>query len=817
MQTENKFADTKPGKLTLASRRASYYDIADVLVKSPFKLEQEDLAFFETIDVIYRTLCAALYNFVPTSGHPGGSVSSGRIVQGLLYNTMDYELSSPQRPDSDMISYAAGHKAMGMYAMWALRNELVRAGDPDLLPVEKFQLRLEDLLGFRRNPTNDTPLFKKFHSKPLDGHPTCATPFIKTATGASGVGVGASLGLALGAMDIYPANPPRMNMIEGEGGLTPGRVGEALAAAATAQMKNVFLHVDWNQSSIDSDKVCAENSKPGDYVQWNPAELAYVNDWNVIYVPNGHDFYQILAAQELSLTVNNGQPTAVIYRTVKGWKYGIEGRSSHGAGHKFASDGYYSALAEFENRFEAKMPRFSGASSPAEIEKCFYDTLMTVRSAIEKNPSVAKTAAAKIQRSKNRLDAQKRYQKSGAPDIEKLYNSAYSAQTVPDALKLAAGKQVTLRDALGDAIGFLNGKTNGAFFACAADLCGSTSVTNTGKGFPPGFYNAASNPGSRIIAVGGICEDAMGALMTGLASYGRHIGVTSSYSAFIAALEHVPARLHGIGQQTMKALTGKPYNTFIMINAHAGVKTGEDGPTHADPQALQLLQENFPQGSLITLTPWEPQEIWPLLITGLLKRPAVLCPFVTRPPEIIIDRAQAGLPEPAAAAKGIYALMKADADKKPYHGTIVLQGNGVASIFIAEVLPEIKKQGLNLNVFYVSSMELFQMLAEKERDTLYPQSLAMEAMGMTDFTLPTMYFWVRSGEGIRRTLHSFRNGHYLGSGQAHKVFEEAGLHGKGQLQSVLDYAAHMEKRPASGKKRTKAAKKINGEKTAGHV
>ncbi|HEY4640984.1 MAG TPA: hypothetical protein VII75_06540 [Thermoanaerobaculia bacterium] len=27
------------------------------------------------------------------------------------------------------------------------------------------------------------------------------------------------------------------------------------------------------------------------------------------------------------------------------------------------------------------------------------------------------------------------------------------------------------------------------------------------------------------------------------------------------------------------------------------LKTGEDGPTHADPQPLQLLQENFPLGS----------------------------------------------------------------------------------------------------------------------------------------------------------------------------------------------------------------------------
>ncbi len=36
---------------------------------------------------------------------------------------------------------------------------------------------------------------------------------------------------------------------------------------------------------------------------------------------------------------------------------------------------------------------------------------------------------------------------------------------------------------------------------------------------------------------------------------------------------------------------------MILVCAHAGLKTGEDGPTHADPQPLQLLQENFPAGT----------------------------------------------------------------------------------------------------------------------------------------------------------------------------------------------------------------------------
>ena len=188
---------------------------------------------YATLDLAYRTLCAMLYNYAPMSGHPGGSISSGRFVAALLFDAMAYDLAQPKRNDADVISYAAGHKALGLYAMWALRNEIARLAAPELLPSSIHdQLRFEDLLGFRRNPTSDTPLFREFESKALDGHPTPATPFVRLATGASGVGMGSSLGLALALSDWFGDSAPRVHIVEGEGGLTPGRVAEALAFAS---------------------------------------------------------------------------------------------------------------------------------------------------------------------------------------------------------------------------------------------------------------------------------------------------------------------------------------------------------------------------------------------------------------------------------------------------------------------------------------------------------------------------------------------------------------------------------------------------------
>ncbi|NLO91883.1 MAG: hypothetical protein GX410_07845, partial [Elusimicrobia bacterium] len=442
---------------------------------------------------------------------------------------------------------------------------------------------------------------------------------------------------------------------------------------------------------------------------------------------------------------------------------------------------------EFEKHFKTKIPRFCGEPSAQGVEQCYWNTLEVFRKAFEARGEFCAAASERLKASKASLDNFKREPRRNAPDLSALYAETNRPDQTPKELKLVPGSQISLRSAFCSVLGYLNRQSSGAFLASAADLSASTSLVEAVNSFPSGFYNAVSNPESRLVAVGGICEDAMGAVMSGVSSYGRHIGVTSSYAAFISALEHIPARLHAIGQQAASRVNGgSPYNTFIMINAHAGVKTGEDGPTHADPQALQLLQGNFPSGTLITLTPWDAQEMWPLTVAALKKRPAVLAPYLTRPSETVPDRKALGLPGPEASASGVYAFMKA-APAAKCDGTLVLQGNAAASVFVGGPLGELRKAGYNLNVFYVSSLELFQLLSETEREALFPALLARDSMGITDFTLPTMQYWVRSKEGLGHTLHPFRDGTYAGSGSADSVLKEAGADADSQLRAITGY------------------------------
>jgi transketolase len=273
-------------------------------------------------------------------------------------------------------------------------------------------------------------------------------------------------------------------------------------------------------------------------------------------------------------------------------------------------------------------------------------------------------------------------------------------------------------------------------------------------------------------------------MLSGISAFGSHIGAGSSYGAFSAPLGHIAARLHAIGNQARVTSEGGAYRPFFLICAHAGLKTGEDGPTHADPQALQLLQDNFPLGTMITLTPWDPQEIWFLVSAALAKRPAIIAPFVTRPPETVLDRAALGLPSAALAAKGVYRLRSAQGHSQ---GTIVLQGTGVTNAFVNETLPLLDNAGLGLNVYVVTSSELFDLLPPDDRTRIFPEAHQQEAMGITDFTFATMTRWIRSDYGRNHSLHPFSHSHFLGSGSGAAVMKEAGLDGANQFDAIRAY------------------------------
>jgi transketolase len=162
----------------------------------------------------------------------------------------------------------------------------------------------------------------------------------------------------------------------------------------------------------------------------------------------------------------------------------------------------------------------------------------------------------------------------------------------------------------------------------------------------------------------------------------------------------------------------------------------------------------------------------------------MIAPFVTRPNEKVVDRKALGLSPPTHAVAGVYLLRQA---RKKSAGVVVLQGSEVGYAFVEEALPLIEKEKIDLNVYYVASAELFDLLPKSQQEKVFPEEHAKTAMGITGFTLPTLYRWIRSDRGREMSLHPFQKGHYLGSGQADRVLAEAGLDGKSQFKAIMKY------------------------------
>jgi len=187
---------------------------------------------------------------------------------------------------------------------------------------------------------------------------------------------------------------------------------------------------------------------------------------------------------------------------------------------------------------------------------------------------------------------------------------------------------------------------------------------------------------------------------------------------------------------------------------------------------------------MISLTPWDPNELWPLTAESLIQRPAVMAAYVTRPSEVILDREALGLAPAEASIKGVYKLMEANGTPD---ATIVYQGSEVAYAFATGVLPRLKEKGINLDVYYVSSAELFDRLDEQERKEIFPYSAASSAMMFSGFTAATTYRWIMSERGREFTMYPWKHGEFLGSGQGDVCLEQAGMHAEAQLEIIQRY------------------------------
>ena len=217
--------------------------------------------------------------FNAKSGHPGGSLSAVDILTCLYFSKMNVDPQNPKDPNRDRLVLSKGHAAPALYAVLALKGYF---------------------------PFDELKTLRKCDAR-LQGHPSMRMlPGLDMSTGSLGQGISAAAGMALaGKLDHKDY---KVYAILGDGVCEEGQVWEAAMFAAHKKLDNLVAFVDFNNLQIDGtlDEVNAPTPLPEKFAAFG---------WDVMEI-DGNNIPEILEA--LDCVTENGKPTAIIAKTVKG-------------------------------------------------------------------------------------------------------------------------------------------------------------------------------------------------------------------------------------------------------------------------------------------------------------------------------------------------------------------------------------------------------------------------------------------------------------------------------------------------------------------
>jgi len=214
------------------------------------------------------------------TGHPGGALSEADILAALYFHILRIDPQNPHWPDRDRFILSKGHACAGLYAALALRG----------------YFPLETLATFRR------------FGSILQGHPDMTkTPGVDMTTGPLGNGLGAGVGMALGAR--ITGQKFRVFVLIGDGDAQEGCTWEASMLAGFKKLADLVCIYDYNHSQVDGPTYEILSLDP-------VVEKWQAFNW-AVRVIDGHDMPDILDALSWAVEHRDG-PALIVANTIKG-------------------------------------------------------------------------------------------------------------------------------------------------------------------------------------------------------------------------------------------------------------------------------------------------------------------------------------------------------------------------------------------------------------------------------------------------------------------------------------------------------------------
>lgn len=518
---------------------------------------------------------------------------------------------------------------------------------------------------------DDIKNFRQFGSK-TPGHPEYAhTPFVEATTGPLGAGMGMAVGMAMAEAHLAAIfNKPDYEVVDhytyvfgGDGCLMEGISSEAFSLAGNLKLHKLIVIYDSNKITIEGD-----------------TDITFTEDvekrmqafgFQTITVENGNDMEAIGRAIEQA-KAEKTKPSFITVKTQIG--YGCPAKQGKASSH--------GEPLGVDNVAELRKTLCWESEEPFFVPQEVYDYCLQISK--EKSEKENRWNALFEQYCKKYPEMKSLWDKYHSDvDEKELLNSDefWACTDKTEATRSTSGAVINrVKDIIPNLIGG------------SADL-GPSNKTYIKDG---GELSAQNYAGRNIHY--GVREQAMAAIANGMVLYG---GVKNYVATFFVFSDYMKPMMR------LSSLMELPV-TYVFTHDSIGV--GEDGPTHQPVEHLSMLRA-IP--NLIVFRPADARETIAGWYTALTSRKTPVALVLTRQN---IEQCKYSSKD---ALKGAYILVK-ETKAKP-DGIIIATGSEVELALKAH--DELLKQGIDVRVVSMPSMELFDAQSEEYKNSVLPNDV----------------------------------------------------------------------------------------------
>jgi len=414
--------------------------------------------------------------------------------------------------------------------------------------------------------------------------------------------------------------------------------------------------------------------------------------WNIIEA-DGHNVLELVYAyRKARAGFGNGRPTVVICHTIKGKFYGkLENMAD--------SHGTPAPHAEY-----VEIMKKLGFNIPGIENEVGKDTEVVAAALRQED---AGYIISRMELNKKNLKPEEELKKkieialAGRPLVD--YKSIKRPDVLPPELVFKEGEASPVRKATEAFFKWLMGQT--AFFYIGSGDLAKSILTGQAENVY-GIINA-KNPLGRGVRFG-IAEQNMSMMATTLTQDvlpggWQAMSVFSTYGVFTSIMGN-PVRMALINN----AVNPKAKGFFIMLAAHDGPETGEDGPTHQGLFWMALF-DAYP--GIKVYKPLDANETIEMLFYALEKQEPVAF-SVMRPPTPVFKRGPSvdrkyTVPPAREAVNGAYVFKPFYDNGQPKKVLAICGGQVMANVLA--ILPDLEAR-FDVKIIAVTSPELYAQL-----------------------------------------------------------------------------------------------------------